>query len=143
MRKGTGRPRHAGDREVLAGGPHRWEVPMSTKQENGEGAGKATVDPLRVPAGPVTLKLVQQLLEPFNGKYGPTIDLAQAAELGGYEPGTVYKLVSQGFFSRSVSRTRPLLFLRDLFVWERMNIAATRRAKRRAKSVPTTEGVER
>lgn len=84
--------------------------------------------------GAITLEAVRESLVPFNDRYGPTIDVEEAAALGGYAVATVYKLVSEGHFARSVSRRRPLRFLRDLYVWERMTIGAARQARRRGRA---------
>ena len=53
--------------------------------------------------------------------FGPILSLKEAAALSKLAPSTLKRLVSQGRFTSSVKRGKPLLFWRDKFVAELMH----------------------
>ena len=69
----------------------------------------------------IPLADVRKAYEPLTGQYPPILSLRQAAEIAQIAPGTLKRKVSEGAFSKSVKRGKPLRFWRDLFVQELMD----------------------
>jgi hypothetical protein len=66
----------------------------------------------------LTLSEIRLAYEPLADKYPPVLGLEQAAEIAGLAPSTLQRLVSEGRYSKSVKRGKPLRFWRDKFVQE-------------------------
>jgi len=63
-------------------------------------------------------------------KFPPLLSLEQASELSHYASSTIKRLVSEGFFCNSVKRNKPVLFWRDRFVQEVMEMNAARQRQK-------------
>lgn len=57
---------------------------------------------------------------PPDSKYRPILSLEEAAELAGLKPSTLKRKVSEGEFTGSVKRRKPLRFWRNRFVLQVM-----------------------
>ena len=68
----------------------------------------------------LSLAEIRKSFESCKDEYPPILSLKQAAKLAGLAPSTLKRKVSEGAFSKSAKRKRPLLFWRDLFVQELM-----------------------
>jgi hypothetical protein len=62
-----------------------------------------------------------------DSKFPPLLSLEQAAALSHFAAGTIKRLVSEGYFTDSVRRGRPIAFWRDRFVMEIMELDKTRK----------------
>jgi len=69
-----------------------------------------------------------------DNHFPPLLSLEQAGELSHYAPGTIKRLVSEGFFCNSVKRNKPVLFWRDRFVQEVMEMNAARERQENSKA---------
>jgi len=69
-----------------------------------------------------------------DDRFPPLLSLEQASELSHYAPGTIKRLVSEGFFCNSVKRNKPVLFWRDRFVQEVMEMNAARERQKNSNS---------
>jgi len=74
---------------------------------------------------PLTKKEVAAAFRDDN-RFPPLLSLQQAAKLSHYAPGTLKRLLSEGFFQHSAKRNKPVLFWRDRFVQEVMEMNAAR-----------------
>ena len=67
-------------------------------------------------------------------QFPPILSLEQAAQLAHLAPGTLKRLVSEGFFVNSVRRGKPIAFWRDRFVAETMELDKARERNKRSRS---------
>jgi hypothetical protein len=63
-------------------------------------------------------------------RFPPILSLEQAAQLAHLAPGTLKRLVCEGFFGNSVRRGKPIAFWRNRFVAEIMELDRTRQRNR-------------
>jgi hypothetical protein len=63
---------------------------------------------------------IDRALETSDAQYGPIITLKEAAGIARVAPTTLKRWVSEGRFSQSAKRGKPLLFWRDRFIAEVM-----------------------
>ena len=68
-----------------------------------------------------------------DSKFPPFLSLRQAAGLSHLAPGTLKRLVSEGYFGNSVKRGKPVTFWRDRFVVELMELDNARKRKKNSK----------
>jgi hypothetical protein len=66
--------------------------------------------------------------------FPPILSLEQAAQLAHLAPGTLKRLVSEGFFVDSVRRGKPIAFWRNRFVAETMELDKARERNRHSRS---------
>jgi hypothetical protein len=66
-------------------------------------------------------------------RFPPILSLEQAAQLAHLAPGTLKRLVCEGFFCNSVRRGKPLAFWRNRFVAETMELDRARLRNRHSK----------
>jgi hypothetical protein len=59
-------------------------------------------------------------------QFPPILSLEQAAQLAHLAPGTLKRLVCEGFFANSVRRGKPIAFWRNRFVAETMELDRAR-----------------
>ena len=64
----------------------------------------------------LSLREIKSAFEPLTDRFPPVLSPGQAAELACLKPSTLRRKVSQGDFSDSVARGKPLRFWRDRFV---------------------------
>ena len=69
-----------------------------------------------------------------NPAFPPILSLEQAAQLVHLAPGTLKRLVCEGYFGNSVRRGKPIAFWRNRFVAEAMELDRTRQRNRHSKS---------
>ena len=67
-------------------------------------------------------------------QFPPLLSLVQAGQLAHFAPSTIKRLVSEGYFSNSVRRGKPIAFWRDRFVVEVMELDRTRKHIKNSKS---------
>ena len=67
-------------------------------------------------------------------QFPPILSLEQAAALAHLAPSTVKRLVSEGCFSHSARRGKPLVFWRDRFVVEAMELDRARQRNRNSRA---------
>ena len=67
-------------------------------------------------------------------RFPPLLSLEQAAQLAHFAPSTIKRLVSEGYFSNSVRRGKPIAFWRDRFVVEVMELDKERKRVKNSKS---------
>ena len=67
-------------------------------------------------------------------QFPPLLSLEQAAQLAHFAPSTIKRLVSEGYFSNSVRRGKPIAFWRDRFVVEVMELDKERKRVKNSKS---------
>ena len=72
-------------------------------------------------------------------RFPPILSLEQAAELAHLAPGTLKRLVSEGYFGNSVRRGKPIAFWRNRFVAEAMELD---RARERNKHTKLQKGAQ-
>jgi len=65
--------------------------------------------------------------------FPPILSLEQAAQLAHLAPGTLKRLVCEGFFANSVRRGKPIAFWRNRFVAEAMELDRARERNRHSK----------
>ena len=65
--------------------------------------------------------------------FPPILSLGQAAQLAHLAPGTLKRLVSEGYFGNSVRRGKPIAFWRNRFVAEAMELDRARERNRHSK----------
>jgi len=66
--------------------------------------------------------------------FPPILSLEQAAQLAHLAPGTLKRLVCEGFFANSVRRGKPIAFWRNRFVAETMELDKARERNRHSRS---------
>jgi hypothetical protein len=66
--------------------------------------------------------------------FPPILSLEQAAQLAHLAPGTLKRLVSEGYFGNSVRRGKPIAFWRNRFVAEAMELDRARERNRHSES---------
>ena len=71
--------------------------------------------------------------------FPPLLSLDQAAQLAHFAPGTIKRLVSEGYFRNSVRRGKPIAFWRDRFVVEVMELD---KARKRIKNSKLKKGAQ-
>jgi hypothetical protein len=111
--------------------------PGSTQMENVEQQNDSpnarrrppTGRPSRKPLGPDEIEAAFRNAPLFP----PILSLDQAAQLAHLAPGTVQRLVSEGYFGNSVRRGKPIAFWRDRFVAEAMELDRARERNKHAK----------
>ena len=69
-----------------------------------------------------------------NPLFPPILSLEQAAQLAHLAPGTLKRLVSEGYFGNSVRRGKPIAFWRNRFVAETMELDRARERNKHSKS---------
>jgi hypothetical protein len=67
-------------------------------------------------------------------RFPPLLSLEQAAQLAHFAPSTIKRLVSEGYFSNSVRRGKPIAFWRDRFIVEVMELDKERKRLKNSKS---------
>ena len=67
-------------------------------------------------------------------QFPPLLSLNQAAQLAHFAPSTIKRLVSEGYFSNSVRRGKPIAFWRDRFIVEVMELDKERKRVKNSKS---------
>lgn len=67
-------------------------------------------------------------------RFPPLLSLEQAAILAHFAPSTIKRLVSEGYFSNSVRRGKPIAFWRDRFIVEVMVLDKERKRVKNSKS---------
>jgi len=67
-------------------------------------------------------------------QFPPLLSLEQAAQLAHFATSTIKRLVSEGYFSNSVRRGKPIAFWRDRFVVEVMELDKVRERIKNSKS---------
>ena len=67
-------------------------------------------------------------------QFPPLLSLEQAAQLAHFATSTIKRLVSEGYFSNSVRRGKPIAFWRDRFVGEVMELDKVRERIKNSKS---------
>jgi hypothetical protein len=65
--------------------------------------------------------------------FPPILSLEQAAQLAHLAPGTLKRLVSEGYFGNSVRRGKPIAFWRNRFVAEAMELDRARERNKHSK----------
>lgn len=65
--------------------------------------------------------------------FPPILSLEQAAELAHLAPGTLKRLVCEGYFGNSVRRGKPIAFWRNRFVAETMELDRARQRNRHSR----------
>lgn len=65
--------------------------------------------------------------------FPPILSLEQAAQLSHLAPGTLKRLVSEGYFCNSVRRGKPIAFWRNRFVAEAMELDRAREHNKHSK----------
>jgi hypothetical protein len=65
--------------------------------------------------------------------FPPILSLEQAAQLAHLAPGTLKRLVCEGYFGNSVRRGKPIAFWRNRFVAETMELDKARQRNRNSK----------
>ncbi len=65
--------------------------------------------------------------------FPPILSLEQAAQLAHLAPGTLKRLVCEGFFANSVRRGKPIAFWRNRFVTETMELDRARERNRHSR----------
>ena len=68
-----------------------------------------------------------------NPLFLPILSLEQAAQLAHLAPGTLKRLVSEGYFCNSVRRGKPIAFWRNRFVAEAMELDRARERNKHSK----------
>jgi predicted DNA-binding transcriptional regulator AlpA len=76
-------------------------------------------------------------------KYPPILSLEQASELVFLAQSTLKRLVSEGNFANSVKRGKPIMFWRDRFVIEVMELDKTRKRIKNSKAQKKRKEVSR
>ena len=69
-----------------------------------------------------------------QSQFPPLLSLEQAGQLAHFAPSTIKRLVSEGYFSNSVRRGKPIAFWRDRFVIELMELDRERKRVKNSKS---------
>lgn len=72
----------------------------------------------------------------FRGdvQFPPLLSLDQAAQLAHFAPSTIKRLASEGHFRNSVRRGKPMVFWRDRFVVEVMELDKARKRIKNSKA---------
>lgn len=72
----------------------------------------------------------------FRGddRFPPILSLCQAAQLAHLRPGTVKRLASEGCFGDSVRKGKPIVFWRDRFVVEVMELDRARQRNKHSQA---------
>ncbi len=86
-----------------------------------------------VKRSPLTVKEIEIA---FRGdkQYPPILSLDQAAKLAHLAPSTVKRLASEGFFTDSIRRGKPVAFWRDRFVVEVMELDKARQRQKNSRA---------